>query len=331
MSGVTGVSGGPLAAATAGIAGAAFGLGVLALVLGLRRTEPTAAATRTAQRRRLSRHRLRHLLSTALTNPARMRVLGAGVAAVAGALVWLFTGWVIAIVVLPGAALVLPALLGRFVQGDVIDKLEALDEWTRNLAALLGVGGIGLEQAITASRGSCPKAIAPQVALLVARLAARTPTETALREFADDIDDSTGDLIASALILASLRRSEGVVMVLEGLAQTVGDEVRMRREIEADRAKPRTTARLLTLLSVGVLAVLSLNGTYLEPYKQGLGQVLLLALLSAYAGCLFWLQRMSRTRRTPRFLSTAYSTVTTSSGSTSPIVSGGSATMEVTR
>lgn len=298
---------GPLAGAVWAIVGAAFGLGVLTLIRGVRRSEPTDAEMMTLQRRGLSRRRLRQLVSTSPTNPARLRVIGTGFALIIGALIWLFTGWVIAVVVLPAAVIVLPALLGTSAQVDVIAKLEALDEWTRNLAAVLQTGGGGLEASITASRGSCPAAIQPQVALLAARLTARTPTEAALREFADDIDDSTGDLIASALILAAEHRSEGVIAVLLNLAETVGDEVRMRREIEADRAKPRTTARLLTFLSIGVLVVLSLNGTYLAPYKEGMGQVLLLVLLVAYAGCLFWLQRMSRTRRTPRFLSTAFS------------------------
>ena len=292
--------------------GAVTGLGLLLLIIGVRRSEPTNAHLMLAQRRQLSLRRLRRAMSTEPTNPKRTRVYLVVVAAVAGALLWLLSGWVIAIIALPIAALVLPivlaGLLGKSPQVGVIERLEAMEEWTRNLAGVLGVGGAGLEAAITASRASCPKAIHPHVALLVARLAARTPTDVALRQFADDIDDATGDLIASALILAAQRRGEGVVKVLENLAETVSDEVRMRRDIEADRAKPRTTARLVTLLTLAALLYLFLSGTYLAPYKDGIGQVLLLVLLSAYVGCLLWMQRLARVRPSPRFLSAAHST-----------------------
>jgi len=289
------------------LAGAFAGLGLLLLIIGLRRGEVGDARLMLTQRRRLSLRRIRRSMSTEPTNPKRLRVYLVIVAAIAGALIWLFSGWVIAVVVLPVAALVLPVvlggLLGKSPQVDVIERLEAMEEWTRNLAGVLGVGGAGLEAAITASRASCPKALHPHVALLVARLAARTPTDVALRQFADDLDDATGDLIASALILAAKRRGEGVVKVLENLAETVSDEVRMRRDIEADRAKPRTAARLVTLLTMVALAYLFISGTYLAPYKNGIGQVLLLILLSAYVCCLLWMQRLARVRPSPRFLS----------------------------
>ena len=95
----------------------------------------------------------------------------------------------------------------------------------------------------------------------MARLRARWYTEEAIRAFADDLDDATGDLIAANLILAARRRGPGLATVLEGLAESVADDVRDRRQIEADRAKPRTTARWVTIITVVVLVVLALSGT----------------------------------------------------------------------
>jgi len=130
----------------------------------------------------------------------------------------------------------------------------------------------------------------------------RWPAEDALRAFADDLADPTGDLVGAALILASRRRGPGLAAVLDGLAASVAAEVRARRSIETDRAKPRATARWVTIITLGVLGLLALNGTYLEPYSTPLGQLILAMLLSAYVGALLWLRQASTGRAPARFL-----------------------------
>lgn len=152
---------------------------------------------------------------------------------------------------------------------------------------------------------STPAAIAPEVTRLVARLRARWATEEALRTFADELDDATGDLVAANLILGARRRGAGLASVLEGLAESVAADVRARRQVEADRAKPRATARWVTLISIGVLVILAVSGTYVRPYQSPLGQVILLVLLSAYVATLVWMKRMAIGRTMPRFLSPA--------------------------
>ena len=102
----------------------------------------------------------------------------------------------------------------------------------------------------------------------MSRLRARWATEDALRAFADDLDDATGDLIAANLILGARRRGAGLASVLDGLAESVAADVRARREIEADRAKPRATARWVTIITVGVLAVLALTGDLRRPLRH---------------------------------------------------------------
>jgi Flp pilus assembly protein TadB len=268
------------------LAGGLVALGLLGIVVGLR---PTARPPRTG-----------HAPSRHFTVSRRTRfMLLAGIAA--GVVGWLVTGWVLSFVIAPLAVIGLPVLLAAPPSATRIERLEAMEEWTRSLSGVLTVG-IGLEQALVATLRSTPAPINDEVGRLVARLRARWDTETALRAFADELDDSTGDLIAANLILGARRRGAGLASVLEGLAESVGADVRARRQVEADRAKPRATARWVTLISASVLVVLALSGTYVEPYRTPVGQVLLVLLLSAYVATLVWMRRMAAGKPLPRFL-----------------------------
>jgi len=270
------------------LAGALIVAGVIGLILGLRPAPVREKRPATRRMRRLGE----------LDRTTRMLLLG-GVAS--GVVAWLVTGWVLAIVAVPVAAVGLPMLLSSGSASSRIARLEAMEEWTRSLSGVLTVG-VGLEQALVATLRSTPAAVAPEVTRLVARLRARWGTEDALRAFADELDDSTGDLIAANLILGARRRGAGLASVLEGLAESVAADVRARRQVEADRAKPRATARWVTLISAGVLVILAVSGTYVAPYRSPLGQVILVSLLSAYVATLIWMKRMAMGRNLPRFL-----------------------------
>ena len=270
------------------LAGALIVAGVIGLILGLRPAPVREKRPATRRMRRLGE----------LDRTTRLLLLG-GIAG--GVVAWLVTGWVLAIVAVPVAAVGLPMLLSSGSAASRIARLEAMEEWTRSLSGVLTVG-VGLEQALVATLRSTPAAVTPEVTRLVARLRARWGTEDALRAFADELDDSTGDLIAANLILGARRRGAGLASVLEGLAESVAADVRARRQVEADRAKPRATARWVTLISAGVLVILAVSGTYVAPYRSPLGQVILVGLLSAYVATLIWMKRMAMGRNLPRFL-----------------------------
>lgn len=273
------------------LAGALVVGGLIALVVGLR---PSPIVERPSRPRKVR----------TVTTQTRMLLLG-GLAA--GIVAFLVTGWVLALVIVPVAFVGLPILLSSSSAAQRIERLEAMEEWTRSLSGVLTVG-VGLEQALVATLRSTPAAIAPEVTRLVARLRARWVTEDALRAFADELDDATGDLVAANLILGSRRRGAGLASVLEGLAESVAADVRARRQVEADRAKPRATARWVTLISVGVLVILAVSGTYVEPYQSALGQVILVALLAMYVATLVWMKRMAIGRAMPRFLAPVHAT-----------------------
>ncbi|KGN41900.1 membrane protein [Knoellia aerolata DSM 18566] len=230
----------------------------------------------------------------------RLLFVGAGV----GHLVAILTGWVVAIIFVPALIAGLPWLLSSPEANDKIERLQAMEEWTRSLSGILTVGA-GLEQALIATLRSTPDEIRPEVARLASRLRARWSTEDALRAFADEVDDATGDLISANLILAARRRGAGLAAVLEALAESVAADVRARREIEADRAKPRATARAVTFITLGVLGFLALNGDYIEPYGSPLGQMILLTLLALYVVTLIWMKRMALGGKLPRFIGAA--------------------------
>ncbi|MFE3998028.1 type II secretion system F family protein [Nocardioides sp. YIM B13467] len=240
----------------------------------------------------------RHIRLPRVSRRTRILLLTGAVLGVVG---WLLTGWPLALLVAPIAAVGLPYLLSAPDAKERIGRLEALEEWTRSLSGVLTVG-IGLEQALITTLRSAPEPIADELGLLVARLRARWATEDALRAFADDLDDATGDLVAGNLILAARRRGAGLANVLDGLAESVAADVRARRQVEADRAKPRATAHWVTVISASVLVVLALTGSYIEPYGSPLGQGILAALLTAYVATLLWMRKMAEGRRLPRII-----------------------------
>jgi Flp pilus assembly protein TadB len=293
----------PLAA----LAGALIAAGGWAVAVGLYgSTEPVPATGLLAS----VRARLRRVRGTTARTAdlgGRARRVGwrrgrALLAVAAGMLAWFALGWPVAGLVTAAAVFGLPPLLGASAAARRdIDRLEALEDWTRRLADVLSIG-VGLEQAITASLRTAPAAIAPDVAALAARLGARWSTESALHAFADDLHDPTGDLVAAALLLGSRRRGPGLAAVLDGLAATVADEVSMRRKVEADRAKPRTTARWVTLITLAVVGLAVLNGSYVRPYGTALGQLVLAVLSLSFGAALLWMHVISRGAADPRFL-----------------------------
>lgn len=227
------------------------------------------------------------------------RITVMAVATAVGALLWLLSGYVVALPAVPVLVLLLPAILPRSSDKAPIERLTALEEWTRSLSAVLGAQA-SLEQAIIASRASVADPIKREVGRLVARLHAGVPIDTALEGFADDLGDPTGDVLAGSLLLGSYRRGPGLARVLDGAAEMISDDVAARRQIEADRAKPRANARFISLVSIAVLVGMFLvNPQYVEPYKTPLGQVIFLALAAAFFGCLWW---MNSTARAPKAL-----------------------------
>src|SRR5665647_1342369 len=178
-----------------GLGGALVVAGLIGVATGMRRSpERPPGPTR-----------MRHPLAARLggTSPRTRALLLAGVSA--GLLTALLTGWFVAVLLVPAVVVGLPILLSAPPAGSKIARVEAMEEWTRSLSGVL-TAGVGLEQALMATLRSTPDAIRPEVTHLVSRLRARWGTEAALRAFADEVNDATGDLVAANLILGARRR-----------------------------------------------------------------------------------------------------------------------------
>lgn len=270
-----------------------FGLGILLLFIGIFPGRNAGGPKPPGYfARRIARTR---------TTTSRRQLAMIGLGFLGGVAAWYLTGWIVTLVAVPLAVVGIPALLAKPQSADSIDKLEAIEAWTRSLSGLI-TAGVGLEQALTVSLTNTPEKIKPEVTNLVARIGARWSTDKALKSFADELDDSTADLVTLHLILASRVRGAGLANALDDLAQIVFDEVRHRREIEADREKPRSTARSVTLVTLLAIGGLAFSGTFLDAYNDLVGQLLLTLYVGLYVAALVWMRRMSVGAPTPRIL-----------------------------
>ncbi|ALV30742.1 type II secretion system F family protein [Streptomyces sp. CdTB01] len=231
----------------------------------------------------------------------RQRTLTVG-GVVVFVVVWLVSGNFVGGALLGAAVVGVPWLITPAqVAADRIGQLEALSEWTQRLAGLLRLG-MGLEQAMITSRQGAPDEIAPQIINLSDRLRLGWRPEGALHAFAEELDDVTADKVTAALILSAGDRGPGLAQALEDLAGTVREEVAKKRAIEADRAKPRTTVRWMTLITVGVVVAGFFVPSYTKPYSTLLGQLVLAFLTAGFIGVLALMRQLGNFRRVPRFL-----------------------------
>ncbi|MGR3938465.1 type II secretion system F family protein [Streptomyces sp. BRA346] len=221
---------------------------------------------------------------------------------VLGLVVWLVTGMFVAGALAGLVVVGVPWLLSptRSSQTRIV-QLEALSHWARQLADGLRVGR-GLQQALIASRKGAPAVLEEPVAALADRLQLGWAPEEALREFADELGDITADKVVAALILSIADRGPGLAQSLEDLAETVREEVGKRRQIEADRAKPRQTVRWMTLITVGVVGLGFLVPGYTAPYGSLLGELVLAAVSAGFVAVLTWMRSLAEHRPVPRFL-----------------------------
>ncbi|MFF8847611.1 type II secretion system F family protein [Streptomyces sp. NPDC015127] len=257
----------------------------------------------TAPRRAPLRQRWQALRANERSEDARLRQRTLQAAAVViFVFVWLISGNFVGGALLGAAVLGVPWLIApsQLAQAH-IGQLEALSEWTQRLAGLLRLG-MGLEQAMVTSRQGAPDELAPQITNLSDRLRLGWRPEAALRAFADELNDITADKVVAALILSVNDRGPGLAQALEDLSGTVRDEVARKRSIEADRAKPRTTVRWMTGITVGVVVAGFFVPSYTKPYSTLLGQLVLAFLTAGFIGVLALMRQLGSFRRIPRFL-----------------------------
>jgi len=231
----------------------------------------------------------------------KVRVL---VAVGAGVVVFLVTGWPIGGILTILLIVTVPFFFGGAKIAAVrIQRLEALEQWSRHLADTLAVNGMPV-QAIIKSASTAPAAIRVEVERLASRLATpRLNREEVLHDFADEIDDALGDIVALALTRAvNASGGQRVSLVLKTLAEAVAAEVRARRAVEKGRAVPRKeTQSIVVVLGLGVVAVVTFTN-YARLYATPTGQVVLIVLSAVVLFALSMMRRLSIGGQPPRIL-----------------------------
>jgi len=226
-------------------------------------------------------------------------------AIVAAAFALVVTGWVTA--ALAGAVAGYAAVkIWRSRGGSAKqeqDRITALASWCEQLRDLLSAEH-GIIGTIVATSRTCPEPIKPQVTRLATRLSRQHPA-SAIRQFAGEVNDPSGDLIASVLLLA-MSRSSRTSELLSELALTIRDRAAMRLRVEAERTGHRSEARFIIGFSAIVIVAVLIFGResdFLDAYDDASGQLVfgLVALFFGLGG--WWMARLTTFTRPARFLS----------------------------
>jgi Flp pilus assembly protein TadB len=272
------------------VAGAVAGGGLFLLIVAIRGISPKPPSPRSKR------------IETQLRELAGVR---GGIALVAGVLVLVATGWVVA-----GIGTVLLVLGWRGIGGAAgerraMARLEALAMWTESLRDTVA-GAVSLEQAIPSSLRAAAPAIQVPLASLVDRLHTRMPMPEALSRFADDLDDPSADMIIAALVINARLRGPGLRDLLSALAMSVREELHMRTKVNAERRATRRSIQIVVAVSVGLALILAIfNRGYVHPYSSALGQLILIVVVLLYGVAFLWLRKLARFDSPERLLAFA--------------------------
>ncbi|MEV5414477.1 type II secretion system F family protein [Thermopolyspora sp. NPDC052614] len=243
--------------------------------------------------------------SKAAERQERIRKLStrAGVAVVVAAVVLILTRWP---VIAAGSGLLVMAWHG--LTGGAAEErlamrnLEALAAWTESLRDTIA-GAAGLEQAIPASVRAAAPTLQPHLRALVDRLHTRMPLPDALHRFADELNDSSADLVVAALILNARLRGPGLREVLGALAASAREELDVRRKVEAERRSTRRSVQIVLGASLGFAALLIIfNPSYVAEYGDPLGQLVLLVVAALFGAGFAWMRRLAKFDKPERLL-----------------------------
>jgi tight adherence protein B len=229
----------------------------------------------------------------------------AGIAAMAGLVAGLFTGWPIAAVMVGAGVWFLPSLLGRDVTGKAqIARTESIATWAEMMRDTLSAAA-GLEQSILATASAAPEPIRAEVSALAADIRGGTKMGDALTAFGQALADPIGDMIVAALLMATRNSARNLAGAMGALADAARAQASLQMRTAADRARTRTSVRVIigTVLGMAVGLVM-LNRPYLSPYDSPVGQIVLGMVAALFAFALTWLAKIAKGKPVRRFLAT---------------------------
>jgi Flp pilus assembly protein TadB len=225
-------------------------------------------------------------------------------AVAAGFAVALLTRWPVAALLTAAGVWTLPRVLGPDREHTrAVERIEAIATWVELLRDTLS-SAAGLEQAIAATAPVTPTPIRAQVQALAGAVRGGVRLSDALRAFAADLADPTGDLVVRALQQAAGYHGGQLSECLTSLAATARELASIRMRVATKRAATRTAARVITATSVVmVVGLVVFNRGFLAPYSTLTGQLVLVVVGGVFAAGFWWLAKASRIPQPPRILS----------------------------
>lgn len=210
--------------------------------------------------------------------------------------------------VIAGAAVVLWPMVagGGKAERAALTKLEALAQWTESLRDLAQKGA-GLESVIPKTVDTASDVLLPPLRLMSRRLSVKVPLPEALSRFADEVDESSADMVVAALALAARQRKGKLSDVLSALSLSLRDELEQRTKVMRERnVVRREAAQVAVMTAVLVIAASLFSPQSLPEGESGTAaQLLPLVLAVAYLYVFSRVRKLAEPEPTPRFLSSA--------------------------
>ncbi|MFJ2008017.1 type II secretion system F family protein [Streptomyces chartreusis] len=216
--------------------------------------------------------------------------------------VWAYTGWPIHGLLAGAAVLGMPFVLNPGTSGQArIERLEALAQWLNHLAGV-HTAGIGLPATIRSSAKNAPAPIAANVRALSERLRSGMEAHDAFDLFADEMADGVFDHVVLLFQSHAVYKGPGLADALEAMAVTIHQQAADARDVEADRAKVRKSARMVSIVVLIVVLGCMLNEAWSGWYQTPAGQIVLALLGGGFAWTLLMLRRIARSTPDPRLI-----------------------------
>lgn len=236
------------------------------------------------------------------------------IAAVVTFAVWAYTGWPVHGLLAGAAVLGMPFVLNPGTSAQVrIERLEALAQWLNHLAGV-HTAGIGLPATIRASAKNAPAPIAASVRALSERLRTGMEAHDAFDLFAGEMADGVFDHVVLLFQSHAVYKGPGLADALEAMAVTIHQQAADARDVEADRAKVRKSARLVSIVICIVVLGCMLNEAWSAWYQTPAGQFVLTVLGGGFAWTLMLLRRIARTAPDPRLIDSDHRQVRVADG-----------------
>ncbi len=267
------------------VCGALAGLGLVAMVIGLKK------APVKVDRQRLRDFQAKNLRErTANLDTQVLISLGLAAALAFGA--WAATGWPVAALIGAGAGVITPKMVVTPRRRQAVaDEIEAYSQWTEQIRDLVSASG-SLFEAVTLSAPSAPPMLRSQVTQL-GQLAGTVGLKPALDWFAAEMKSPYADRLVLGLNIA-WDSGARVTEAFESVSRAMRTEVEMRRRNEV--ANARTWTQVISIVGITVVSVLLMfvfNRGFFDPFGSLVGQVVLLMVGVMIFGNILWVLKMS--------------------------------------